>query len=478
NTFSTMSPTAGTMDDSLFQSERNSSSGRLNYAFPVNNGQYNVILHFAEIYYQGVGNRIFDVEIEGVTVLNNYDILKKAGFNTAITESFIVNVADGTLDVDLSSLVLNGGRDRPKLSAIEILGNSGNRLPIALAGSDITLTLPVNSALLDGSGTDADGAITNYQWTQVSGPNIATFNNSTLEAPKVSELIEGTYLFRLVVKDNYQLPGFADEVSIKVNPVSTAGRSVYRINSGGGQVTSSQGIFLADNSFSPSPGDTYSTSKSISGTIDESLYKTERNGSAGSFKYSFAVVNGQYTVVLHFAEIYYTFPNSRVFDVAIEGLQVLDNYDIVKEVGSFVATTERFNVNVTDEVLNIDFSSLERDGGHDRAKISAIEVLDNSGEQGLFSSFPASKALPVQESSQKLMASLRRNSGNTYFNILISGTSKTVEAKIFNASGQLVQKTDNLKAGDILKTGSWYPPGVYYAIIQQGNERVILKFKK
>jgi len=45
-----------------------------------------------------------------------------------------------------------------------------NKAPIAYSGDDITITLPTNSTILNGIGTDVDGTITNYQWTKISGP--------------------------------------------------------------------------------------------------------------------------------------------------------------------------------------------------------------------------------------------------------------------------------------------------------------------
>ncbi len=50
---------------------------------------------------------------------------------------------------------------------------TGNIPPTANAGSNITLTLPVTSTTLTGSGSDPDGTISTYAWSRVSGP--ATF---------------------------------------------------------------------------------------------------------------------------------------------------------------------------------------------------------------------------------------------------------------------------------------------------------------
>jgi hypothetical protein len=47
-----------------------------------------------------------------------------------------------------------------------------NQLPIAFAGADQSITLPLNSAALSGSGTDADGTIASYRWTRLQDPDL------------------------------------------------------------------------------------------------------------------------------------------------------------------------------------------------------------------------------------------------------------------------------------------------------------------
>jgi hypothetical protein len=80
---------------------------------------------------------------------------------------------------------------------------SQNLLPIAETGGPIVITLPTNTATLDGRRShDLDGSIKSYQWKKVSGPNaysIASPANSTTE---VTQLVEGTYEFELMIADD------------------------------------------------------------------------------------------------------------------------------------------------------------------------------------------------------------------------------------------------------------------------------------
>jgi len=53
--------------------------------------------------------------------------------------------------------------------------------PVAIAGNDITITLPTNSIVVNGTGTDADGTIINYEWTKISGPSTGIISNAALD---------------------------------------------------------------------------------------------------------------------------------------------------------------------------------------------------------------------------------------------------------------------------------------------------------
>jgi predicted esterase len=81
--------------------------------------------------------------------------------------------------------------------------SSGNMAPVANAGADASITLPVNSIALNGIASgDADGTITGYQWSQVSGPSQSTLTNATTITATAAGLVQGAYSFRLQVTDN------------------------------------------------------------------------------------------------------------------------------------------------------------------------------------------------------------------------------------------------------------------------------------
>ena len=74
---------------------------------------------------------------------------------------------------------------------------AANIPPVADAGLDQTITLPVNIVTLSGSGSDADGTIATYNWTKISGPAIYTIVNPGSAATDITGLVQGVYQFQL-----------------------------------------------------------------------------------------------------------------------------------------------------------------------------------------------------------------------------------------------------------------------------------------
>lgn len=92
-----------------------------------------------------------------------------------------------------------------------------NQPPVACAGNDQTITLPVNMVQLDGScSTDPDNNIKSYLWTKISGPSSFTITNANVAQTQVNNLEEGTFLFQLKVTDAGGLSSM-DTFQVNVN---------------------------------------------------------------------------------------------------------------------------------------------------------------------------------------------------------------------------------------------------------------------
>lgn len=128
--------------------------------------------------------------------------------------------------------------------------------------------------------------------------------------------------------------------------------------------------------------------------LPRSLYTSFRSAmSSSSFVYSFHVPAGTYTVRLHFVEIdrYAMSWGRRVFFVTLEGVRVLRDYDIYRDVGAYAPSIKTFTTTVSDGVLDIGFHSVARN-----AVVSAIEVHAAPQERDPPTPSPSASATPTR----------------------------------------------------------------------------------
>jgi hypothetical protein len=94
--------------------------GNSTYTLPNLTGgaSYKVRLHFAEIYQTAVGRRVFNVAINGTTVLPNYDIYAETGarYKAVVKEFTATANASGQIVIQFTTIT-----DNAKISGIEII---------------------------------------------------------------------------------------------------------------------------------------------------------------------------------------------------------------------------------------------------------------------------------------------------------------------------------------------------------------------
>ncbi len=104
-------------------------------------------------------------------------------------------------------------------------GGTGNVPPTANAGADFAVNEGA-AANLRGTGTDSDGTVVSYQWTQTAGTAVTLTNansaNASFSAPQVSA--DTALTFQLVVTDNQGATG-SDAVVVTVRNVTTGNQS-------------------------------------------------------------------------------------------------------------------------------------------------------------------------------------------------------------------------------------------------------------
>jgi hypothetical protein len=109
-------PIAGTSDAPLYQTVRYNLSA---YHLPASNGVCKVTLKFCEPHYDAEGIRVFDVKLQGQTVLTNLDVFARVGKNRALDYSYTnVVVTNGWVNIDFVPRV-----EFPCIAAIAVEGN-------------------------------------------------------------------------------------------------------------------------------------------------------------------------------------------------------------------------------------------------------------------------------------------------------------------------------------------------------------------
>ncbi|HWC53661.1 MAG TPA: PKD domain-containing protein [Chitinophagaceae bacterium] len=131
--------------------------------------------------------------------------------------SFVLTVTD------------NGGLSGKDTVNVTVDKAPVNHPPVAVAGADTILVLPVNSILLDGSQSwDPDNNITDYAWSMISGPSLPTISDPVSIKLQVNNMVQGVYSFELTVRDAGGLTD-KDTIQITVNaspnkpPIARAG---------------------------------------------------------------------------------------------------------------------------------------------------------------------------------------------------------------------------------------------------------------
>lgn len=280
----------------------------------------------------------------------------------------------GTYNVEITTEDANGGTTQ---SALVITFSENPDVPAVYTVVDAKAvedyTTDESIATVTDENGDITSAILGGGTTLPAGTELnGTTGQITVGDPTL--LTPGTYTIEINTEDEN-----AGATMHSVTLVFNENPFRLNINSGGDEVVFTDVTFSVDQSFvGTSLVFTPTTTPEIANTDKDIMYLTERYGT--DFGYEIDLENGDYKVTLHFVELFWGAPGSpdpgpaggvgdRVFDVSLEGVVVLDDYDIFAEVGALSAVEKEFNITLDDTKLNIGFIS-----SVDNAKISAIEI--------------------------------------------------------------------------------------------------------
>jgi hypothetical protein len=94
-----------------------------------------------------------------------------------------------------------------------------NYLPVVNAGSDQILIVPQRSTTLNATSSDPDGSISITNWSRITGPNLS-LDNVGSSSLSLSNLSNGTYVFRFTARDNYSFEAYDDVQVIVAFPAN------------------------------------------------------------------------------------------------------------------------------------------------------------------------------------------------------------------------------------------------------------------
>ena len=137
--------------------------------------------------------------------------------NAASQIASAINLVQGVYNFEfkVTDNIGNIARD-----TVQVMVNAALQFPTSNAGSDQSITLPVSSVNLIGSGTAPGATVIGYLWEKLNGVG-GTFGDATLASTTFSGLTIGVYVLRLRVTSSNTLVAY-DTMQIFVAPAIVA----------------------------------------------------------------------------------------------------------------------------------------------------------------------------------------------------------------------------------------------------------------
>jgi large repetitive protein len=335
---------------------------------------YTVVLHFAELFFTTPNSRLFNVSINGTQVLTNFDIVAAAGnasFTAAVQTIPNITPLNGQIVIAFT----NGAKDQPMVNGIEIQ-TGGPAIPSAPTALQVA-TGSSSAINLSWTASVSSGVTYTVFRSTTAGfvPSAATqvANNLTTTSFSDTSLTPSTMYYYVVEAVNGA--GVLSPPSQQVS-TSTAAASadVIAINAGSSMVV---GSFIGDTDFvggnDDAPGHSITIPAAIANIAAPAAVYADAHQGGVTYTIPNLSATRTYTVVLHFAELFFTTANSRQFNASINGTQVLQNFDIFAAAGNanFTAVVQSFaNITPVNGQIVIAFSN----GAHDQPMVNGIEI--------------------------------------------------------------------------------------------------------
>ncbi|XP_054910926.1 dyslexia-associated protein KIAA0319-like protein [Poeciliopsis prolifica] len=138
-------------------------------------------------------------------------VVEMQGVRTPILQLSAMQEGDYTFQLMVTDSIGQQGTSKVTV----IVQPENNQPPVADAGPEKELTLPVDETTLDGTKSSDDQKIASFHWTKTSGPDGVKINNADKAVATVTGLEVGEYHFTLTVADDRKLES-SDTVKVIV----------------------------------------------------------------------------------------------------------------------------------------------------------------------------------------------------------------------------------------------------------------------
>jgi len=302
-----------------------------------------------------------------------------------------VPIGSFRIDSTANSNVLNSAFTTPDGSLVLIAYNnttSSQSFKVVWNAQSFHYTLPINTSVTfrwqavttpaapTGLTATVGNAQVRLKWNASTGATSYNIRRSTISGGPYSlvasnvttasftdtGLANGTTVFYVVSAVNTSGES-ANSSQVSATPVS----GTLAINTGGPAVTP----FIADKDFSGGQTSTHAVSISVSGVTNPAPSQVYQSMRFGNFSYTVPgfTAGSNHTVRLHFAETFWNAAGQRVFNVSINGTQVLTNFDILAAAGA------------THKAIVKQFVTMANAGG--QIVIQFTTVTDNAAINGI-----------------------------------------------------------------------------------------------
>jgi len=211
---------------------------------------YTVALDWAELTWTAAGQRVFNVAINGSTVLSSFDVFAQAGNKKALQKQFTVT-ANGSGQIVIA--FTQGGADNPFIDGIEIWNPGGSTpTPTPTATSTPTPTPTATGATLVTAINAGDGAAGSFVAdTDFNQGNQFTDSSTTINTSGVGNAAPQAVwqTVRWFSSFTYTIPGLTAGTSYSVDldwaelTWTAAGQRVFNVAINGSTVLSNFDVF-------------------------------------------------------------------------------------------------------------------------------------------------------------------------------------------------------------------------------------------